>query len=65
MPIIEVDGSVHQLEEVMKNDIKRQKALEEAGFTVVRFTYEEVLTNINAVHDFLEDWIEKKVASQS
>ena len=61
MLVIEVDGSIHQLEEVAKNDAERQKALEEAGFTVLRFTNEEVLENINAVYGFLEDWIEKKV----
>jgi very-short-patch-repair endonuclease len=61
MLVVEVDGSIHQLEEVMKNDEKRQKALEEAGFTVLCFTNEEVLENINAVYSYLEDWIEKKV----
>ena len=48
----------------MKNDAIRQKALEETGFTVLRFTNEEVLENINAVYSFLEDWIEKKVGKQ-
>ena len=62
--VVEVDGSIHQLEEIAKNDAIRQKALEEAGFTVLRFTNEEVLENINAVYSFLEDWIEKKLASQ-
>src|SRR5574339_475585 len=42
MLIIEVDGSIHQLEEIIKYDAIRQKALEEAGFTVLRFTNEEV-----------------------
>jgi very-short-patch-repair endonuclease len=64
MLIIEVDGSIHQLEEVIKNDKIRQKALEDAGFTVLHFTNEEVLTNIQAVHGFLEEWIEKKIGSQ-
>ena len=64
MLIIEVDGSIHQLEEIMKNDEIRQKALEESGFTVLRFTNEEVLTNIQWVHSYLEDWIEKKTGSQ-
>jgi very-short-patch-repair endonuclease len=49
------------LEYVNKNDKMRQKALEEAGFTLLRFTNDEVLTNIKAVYRFLEDWIEKKV----
>jgi very-short-patch-repair endonuclease len=63
MLIIEVDGSIHELEEIMKNDEIRQKALEESSFTVLRFTNEEVLTNIQWVHSYLENWIEKKTGS--
>ncbi len=63
MLIVEVDGSIHELEEVRKNDKQRQKALEEAGFTVLRFTNNEVLTNIQWVHSCLEEWIEKKLSS--
>jgi very-short-patch-repair endonuclease len=65
MLIVEVDGSIHELEEVKKNDEIRQKALEEAGFTVLRFTNKEVLTNIQWVSGYLEDWIEKKTGSQA
>ena len=64
MLIIEVDGSIHQLEEISKYDKIRQKALEEAGFTVLRFTNDEVMKDINSVYSFLEDWIEKKIGSQ-
>ncbi len=64
MLIIEVDGITHQLEETIKKDAIRQKALENAGFTVLRFPDEEVLNHIQAVQNFLEDWIEKKVSSQ-
>ena len=64
MLVIEVDGSIHQLEEIIKYDEKRQKVLEEAGFTVLRFTNEEVLNNIQSVHSYLEDWIEKKINQQ-
>ena len=63
MLIVEVDGSIHELEEVRKNDKQRQKALEEAGFTVLRFTNNEVLTNIQWVHSCLEEWIERKLSS--
>lgn len=63
MLIVEVDGNIHELEEVRKNDEQRQKALEEAGFTVLRFTNNEVLTNIQWVHSCLEEWIEKKLSS--
>ena len=64
MLIIEVDGITHQWEEVIKKDEIRQKALETAGFTVLRFTDEEDLNNIQTVHGFLEDWIEKKTGLQ-
>ena len=61
MLVIEVDGITHHYEEVIKKDEKRQKALETAGFTVIRFTDDEVLNNISAVYNYLEDWIGKKV----
>lgn len=64
MLIVEVDGSIHELEEIRKNDEQRQKALEEAGFTVLRFTNNEVLTNIQWVHSCLEEWIKKKIVSK-
>ena len=63
MLIIEVDGSIHQLEEIIKNDEVRQKALEAAGFTVLRFTNEEVLKDIQSVYSYLEDWIDKKIGT--
>ena len=59
--IIEVDGVTHHWEETIVKDKKKQADLEAAGFTVLRFTDEEVLNNINSVHDFLESWIENKI----
>ena len=64
MLIIEVDGITHHSEETIKKDEIRQKALESAGFTVLRFSDEEVLNHIQAVHNYLEDWIEKKIDPQ-
>jgi len=61
MLVIEVDGISHHSEEAIKKDEIRQKTLEAAGFTVGRFTDDEVLNNINAVHSYLEDWIKKKI----
>ena len=57
--IIEVDGITHTYEEVAENDKKRQADLERAGFTVVRFTDEEVLHHINNVFWELEDQVTK------
>ena len=58
MLVIEVDGIIHEFEEIQYKDYVKQKALEEAGFTVLRFTNNEVLTDIGSVIDRLEKWIE-------
>ncbi len=57
--IIEVDGITHSYEEVAENDMKRQWNLENAGFTVLRFTDEEVLHHINLVSMKIESEAEK------
>ena len=64
MLVIEVDGITHQWEETIRKDEFRQRALEAAGFTVLRFSDEEVLNNIQVVYNYLEDWIERKINSQ-
>ena len=60
MLIIEVDGITHDWDETTIKDDKKQADLEDAGFTVLRFTDNEVLKNISSVNDYLEDWIVKK-----
>tara|TARA_R110002126_G_scaffold120282_3_gene261471 strand:- start:1009 stop:1410 length:402 start_codon:yes stop_codon:yes gene_type:complete len=47
--IIEVDGSSHNSEEALRRDKERQRRLEEIGFTLIRFTNEDVLTNMDSV----------------
>ena len=61
MLIIEVDGITHHWDETIRKDEIRQKELEFAGFTVIRFSDEEVLNRIEVVYNYLEDWIEKKI----
>lgn len=41
--IIEVDGSIHKLKEVIVNDEERQRNLEKDGLKVVRFKNDELL----------------------
>jgi cyclase len=50
--IIELDGSIHQLSEVVINDLERQRNLELDGIKVLRFTNDQVFNNLNKV---LED----------
>ena len=58
--IVEVDGLTHHWEETIEKDKKKQSDLEDAGFTILRFTDEEVLNHINDVYGFIENWIEMK-----
>ena len=65
MLIIEVDGITHHWQETIVKDKRKQVDLEAAGFTVLRFTDEDILNDINAVHGLLENWIENKLADAS
>ncbi len=57
--VIEVDGISHTWEETFEKDRIKTKAIEEAGFTLLRFTDEDVLKSINSVVDELEGWIDE------
>ena len=63
--IIEVDGITHHDEKVMLKDEQRQRNLEAAGFTVLRFSDHEVLKGMKGVIAYLEEWIEKYEASKT
>ena len=56
-----VDGLTHQWVETIIKDEKKQTDLESVGFTVFRFTDDEILNNINSVQASLAEWIEKKM----
>lgn len=57
--VIEVDGSIHQLEDVKKNDIERQILLEKDGLKVVRFTNDELIQASERVFEDLNILIQK------
>ena len=58
--IIEVDGSLHQLPDNKISDDDRTNRLNEIGFTVVRFSNDEVLKNIEKVKSTILEEIKKK-----
>jgi len=58
MLIIEVDGITHLYDEIIENNIKRQKDLEKAGFSVLRFNDNEVLRDIENVRRVLEAYVD-------
>ncbi len=56
--VIEVDGVSHTWETTVEKDERKLADLEAVGFTILRFTDEEVLTGINAVIRSIEGWID-------
>ena len=56
--IVEVDGESHHQEYQWTKDKSRQKELEDAGFTVLRFNDDEIFDDIENVSRVLEHWIE-------
>jgi len=61
--IIEVDGASHEGEKQWHKDQKRQTELEEHGFTVLRFTDEEIFKDLDNVQRSIEGWIEAYLKS--
>jgi very-short-patch-repair endonuclease len=49
MLVIELDGEIHADQKVRMRDIERQKYLEENGYTVLRFTNDEIYKELPRV----------------
>jgi len=47
--VIEIDGSIHSLPEVIQNDFEKQQFLEEQGLKVLRFTNNQVFNNLEQI----------------
>ncbi len=60
--VIEVDGSIHEKEEVKENDAVRQSCLEDHGLTILRFTNEEIRLNTENVIAKIERHLRIKTA---
>ncbi len=55
--VIELDGGIHEIEDVKRNDEARENHLKELGLTVLRFKNEEVYNNINSVLEKISNTI--------
>jgi very-short-patch-repair endonuclease len=53
--ILEIDGGIHQRDDVVLNDHLRQVELETLGWTVFRFTNEEALTQPDRILTAIRD----------
>ena len=55
--VIELDGGYHQLPQQQFSDEQRQQWLEAQGFTVIRFSNEEVIEDIDNVIETIEQYL--------
>ena len=60
--VIELDGSIHEDEEIKRKDKERQRILESNGLTVIRFNNNEVIDDIHCVIDEINKTIEQSKA---
>jgi len=58
--VIEMDGVTHQWETNVQRDAQKDKRLQELGFTVLRFTDQQVKDQLNRVREVLVEWIEAR-----
>ena len=56
--VVEVDGLSHLWDETAIRDERKEQVLSDAGFTVLRFSDQEVLRDIHTVRQQIEWWIE-------
>lgn len=47
--VLEIDGNIHELEDVKRNDIIRQNNLKELGLHVIRFKNEQIINKLENV----------------
>ena len=52
--VIEIDGSIHDLEEIKMKDEMRQKDLESLGLKIIRFSTNDILNNLESVLETIE-----------
>ena len=54
--IIEIDGNIHDIEEVFILDREKEKILMQVGYKIIRFRNELIETNINEVIKKIQEY---------
>ena len=62
--VIEIDGSIHDSEEAKLNDKRRQQDLENLNLIVIRFTKDQVKSEIESVIEIISSTIKKLTISK-
>ena len=63
--VIEVDGSIHNVQEVIEHDAMREEDIQALGLKVIRFQNSEIRLNIEAVVSKISDIINELKANES
>jgi len=60
--VVEADGNIHEIHEYLAHDIGRSEILNDFGITVIRFTNEQILQDIETTIKKIENLAEKLLA---
>ncbi len=63
--VIEIDGDIHDIEEIKNYDEAREKSLKELGLTIIRFKNDDVFKNANVVLGKIDETIRVLQSSPS
>jgi very-short-patch-repair endonuclease len=58
--VVEIDGLYHETEEQHEKDLNRTAVLEDFGIKVIRYTNEQIDTNIRKISKNLDDEVQKR-----
>ena len=62
--VIELDGSIHDLQEVIEYDKLREEDIISFGIKVIRFTNNEIISNIHTVVGKIQSIVNEILGSQ-
>jgi very-short-patch-repair endonuclease len=65
MIIIELDGITHHTENAIEKDEKKDEKLREIGFSVLRFSDDEVLNHLNMVVETIDSCIQMTIKQRN
>jgi len=57
--VIEIDGSIHEISEYQDHDSGRSEFMNDFGITVIRFTNEQILNDLNGTVNQIECEVKK------
>lgn len=62
--VIEVDGSIHNIEEVKMNDEEREKIIRSEGLEIIRFTNKEILYELDKAVSIINTYINNELTKK-